>query len=233
MTGMRKLALGRMIGLLLTVLALSIAVMSGYEAWRYNQTVHRWETARPMETKVDLSAPGAVTVPFDQTCSVSHGEGLFLDCDLRDESGQVPEEVLKGLSGSLVITNEAGEELVRRALMGDDNEQRQEPSVYRRLPSGEIMLVNLPTFAAGTYSATITVDQPALALAGHQQTVYARYRLCGLEQMPVALFGFVSFCAGFVTLVIGSFVVPAFRRNGVWKKSVVEEVSAPDTDPAC
>lgn len=221
---MRKLALGRMIGLLLTALTLGIAVVTGYAGYRYNRAVHAWETARPLETEIDLSQPGAVTVPFEQTCSVSHGEGLFLDCDLRGDTGQVPENVLEGLAGSLVITNAAGEEIARRSLMdGEDDVRPNEPIVYRYLASGEIMLVNLPTFAAGTYSATITVDQPAPALAGHRQTVYARYQLCGLEQMPVVMFGFVAFCAGFVTLVIGSCTVPAFCREGIWKKIVKEE----------
>jgi hypothetical protein len=223
-----------MLGLLLTALALGIAGVTGYAGYRYNRAVHAWETARPLETEIDLSQPGAVTVPFEQTCSVSHGEGLFLDCDLRGDTGQVPENVLEGLVGFLVITNAAGEEIVRRSLMDDEDDeddvQPDEPIVYRYLASGEIMLVNLPTFAAGTYSATITVDQPAPALAGHRQTVYARYQLCGLEQMSVVMFGFVAFCAGFVTLVIGSFTVPAFCREGIWKKIVVEQ--APSVESA-
>jgi len=232
---MRKLAIGRMFGLMLTVISLLGAVMFGVAAYRFNVTVHRWDLARPMETPIDLSRPGSVTVPFDQTCSISHGEGVFLNCKIRDEAGQVPGEVLKGLSGSLVITDSAGNEIANRDLTEMKLPPPGQPIVSRYLVSGEVMLTEISTFKTGAYTATVTIDQGAPALAGHTQTIYAKYRLCGMEQMPGVVLGFFAFCAGLICLIAGLVVIPGFFRFGIWKNETSEDVSteAPqdETDP--
>ncbi|QDT42196.1 hypothetical protein Pan241w_22770 [Gimesia alba] len=232
---MRNLAFGRLFGLSLAVISLVGAVVFGVAAYRYNVMVHRWNLARPMETRVDLSQPGSLSVPFHQTCSISHGEGVFLDCEIRDEAGQIPDEVLKGLAGSLVITDSAGNEIANRDLTEWKTPPPGQPIVSRYLVSGEVMLTEIPTFKTGAYTATVTIDEGAPALADHTQTIYAKYRLCGMEQMPVAVFGFFAFCAGVVFLIAGLVVIPNFCRFGIWKHQTAEEVltEAPqdETDP--
>ncbi len=217
---MRKLALGRMLGLLLTVFALVVTVAFLKFAWDFDTLFQAWLTARPMETKLDLSQPGTVTIPFQQTCSTSHGEGIYLDCDVRNEQGAVPNGLFSEFSGSVVIHDLSGKEIVNRRLTVSDADS----------VSGELLLVDLPTFQTGDYAATIRVDSGVPSLAGHPQFIYAKYQLCGLEKMPVAICGFISFCAGCVTLLIGGFAVPAFCRKGIWKHIVVEQ--APSVESA-
>jgi hypothetical protein len=75
---MQRIATGRIVGLLVAVIGIGLSVWCAREAVRMNAEFHRWSDARPMETVIDVSKPGETTVPFHQTCSIPHGEALFL-----------------------------------------------------------------------------------------------------------------------------------------------------------
>ncbi|MBN69517.1 MAG: hypothetical protein CME32_09590 [Gimesia sp.] len=218
MTGMRKLAIGRIIGMLLAVTSLTICLVALKLSWDANTRFEQAITARPMEAVLDLSQPGTVTVPFEQTCSFSHGEGIYLD--LNDaETDKERAEILGRFSGSIVIHDLAGNEILNRGLSTSQASEM----------NGEVRLADLPTFAEGDYRATITVDTLGIAFPHSRQTIYARYELCGLEQMPVVVFGFISFCAGFVALVSGSTTLPGWWRHGIWKSVSPEEPPSEDS----
>ena len=108
---MRQIATGRIVGLLIAIIGLGISIWCAREAVRMNAEFHQWLDARPMETAIDLSKVGETTVAFHQTCSISHGEALYLKCDLDDESKQNTEELFADLSGNVVIRDADGDEI--------------------------------------------------------------------------------------------------------------------------
>lgn len=204
--------------MLLAVTSLTICLFALKLSWDANSRFEQAITARPMEAVIDLSQPGTVTVPFEQTCSISHGEGIYLD--LNDaETDKERAEILGRFSGSIVIHDLAGNEIVNRGLSTSQASEM----------NGEVRLADLPTFAEGDYRATITVDTHGIASPHSRQTIYARYELCGLEQIPVVVFGFISFCAGFVALVSSSTTLPGWWRHGIWKPVSPEEPEAEDS----
>lgn len=223
---MRNLAFGRLFGLSLAVISLVGAVVFVKASFYFNSQFQQWTTARPLETTIDLSRPGTLTVPFHQTCSVSHGECMMLECDLGEEQEATLEELLQGFSGSIVIKDQTGEEVV--------NQRLNIHQAYGLL-NREIVLVDLPTFSAGDYQATISVETGVPALADYPQIVYAKYLLCGMEQMPGVMAGIYAFCASVVCLIAGLVVIPDFCRFGIWKNQTAEEglTEAPqdETDP--
>lgn len=81
---MRQIATGRIVGLLIAVIGVCISIWCARGAVLMNAEFNQWLDARPMETAIDLSKPGETTVPFHQTCSISHGEALYLTWEPND-----------------------------------------------------------------------------------------------------------------------------------------------------
>ena len=204
---MRKLAKLRLIGLILAVTTLGATAYFIFAAWQANTDFQNWQTERPMQVQLDLSKRGMVSVPFQQTCVSAHSEGIYLDCTILNESQQIPQGLLRGLVASIRISDSAGNEVLNQSLR--DNFQWQ--------LDGQVELANFLPFARGDYQATIEIDSGVPALADRPQTLYARYNLCGMEQAPVAIYGFLAFCAGVVFLFAGVIVFPDVRRVGIWK----------------
>ncbi len=204
---MQRIATGRIVGLLVAVIGIGLSVWCARAAVRMNAEFHRWIDARPMETVIDVSKPGETTVPFHQTCSVSHGEALFLKCDLENQSKRNAEKVLGDLSGSVVIKDRNGSEIESVKI---NNKTVQDWD-------GQIMLTGIAPFGSGDYVATIRVDSGAAALAEKQQTIYAKYQLCGLERMPATIAGAFAFGAGMIGLVAGVCVFPGLLRCRIWR----------------
>ena len=61
---MRRIAVGRSVGLLLAVTGIGLSIYCAYEALRISTDYHAWLTARPMETAIDLSQPCEISRPF-------------------------------------------------------------------------------------------------------------------------------------------------------------------------
>ena len=98
---MRRIAIGRTIGLLFVALANFISIWLSRDAFQLDAEFRQWVDARPMESAIDLSKPGETSAEFLQTCSSSHGETLVLECDLDDQSKQNLPELLQGLSADI------------------------------------------------------------------------------------------------------------------------------------
>ncbi|QDU09405.1 hypothetical protein [Gimesia aquarii] len=220
---MRKLAIGRIIGLIIALVLISIAYSFGVSAFRFKENFQEWIVARPMETTIDLSQPGKVSVPFHQTCSISHGELIVLDCNIKDEAGNVPDGLLTGLSASITFTDAEGNEVDSRELV-HLGVHPQNGRIIRNVAE-DIILADIPTFRTGNYTATIIVEDGVAALADYPQTIYARYQLCGCEQIPVYTLGFVSFVIGTIGLIVMLCVVAGLIRFGVWQNVASESVS--------
>lgn len=218
------LAIGRIIGLIIAVVLICVAVLFGCLAYQFNGNFQEWITARPMETTVDLSKPGTVSVPFYQTCSVSHGELIVLDCNIKDDKGNIPDGLLAGLSATIVITDIEGNETDSRNLVPFGVHPRNDQIIGNA--AGELILADLSTFRTGDYTATITVEDGLPALADYPQTIYARYQLCGCEQIPIYTFGFVSFVIGTIGLIIMMIVLTGLMRFGIWRDACIENDSS-------
>jgi hypothetical protein len=171
-----------------------------------NAEFHEWLVARPMETAIDFSRPGETVVAFHQTCSCSHGEMLYLDCELDDKSELSTEEPFATLSGSVVISDADGKEI----------ESVQIDGKSMQYIDGTILLAGFAPFPKGDYVATVRVDSRVEALADSRQTLYARYQLCGLEQMPAMITGGFAFGAAVIGLIAAVSVLPDLLRNSIW-----------------
>ena len=203
---MQRVATGRIVGLLVAVIGIGLSIWCARDAIRMNSQFHRWLTARPMATVIDLSKLGETSVPFHQTCSISHGEALFLKCDFEDQSKQNPAKLLGDLSGNVIIKDRDGSE-IESVMINNKTVQDWD---------GQIMLAGFAPFRNGDYVATIRVDSGAAALAEKQQMIYAKYQLCGLEQMPATIAAAFAFGAGMIGLVAAVCVLPGLLRSGIW-----------------
>ncbi len=200
---MRRIATGRTVGLVVAIVGIGLSIWCACESIRLNAEFRQLLGARPMESAIDVSKPGEITVPFHQTCSISHGEALFLKCDLEDQSKQSAEKLLGDLSGSLVIKDANGSEIESVKI---NNTTVQDWD-------GKIMLTGFAPFRNGDYVATIRFDSGAAALAEKKQTIYAKYQLCGLEQMPATIASAFAFGAGMIGLVSAVCVLPGLLRK--------------------
>ncbi len=204
---MKQIATGRIVGLLIAVIGVGISIWCARDAVRMNAEFHQWLDARPMETVIDLSKPGESTVPFHQTCSISHGEALYFHCEFDDEAKQNLEELFAALSGSIVIKDPDGNE-VESATINNKTVQSWDD---------KIMLTGFAPFRSGDYIATIRIDSGVAALTGKEQSIYAKYQLCGLEQMPAMIAGAFAFAAGMIGLVAAACVLPGLLQSGIWR----------------
>jgi hypothetical protein len=218
---MRQIATGRIVGLLIAIIGVGVAIWCARDAVRMNAEFHQWLDACPMETTIDLSKPGETTVPFHQTCSISHGEALYLDCGLDDESKKNIDELFAALSGNVVIKDSNGNEV----------ESAEINSKTVQYWDGRIMLTGFAPFRNGDYNATIRVNSGVAALADKEQTIYAKYQLCGLEQMPAMIAGAFAFGAGIIGLVGAVSVLRGLLRCGIWRNTKNAEPSDPPKSP--
>lgn len=204
---MRRIAIGRTIGLLLVALAIFMSVWLSRDAFRLDAEFLQWVDVRPMESAIDLSKPGETTAEFLQTCSSSHGETLVLECDLDDQSKQNLPELLHGFSADIVIKDSAGNEVV--------SEKISEKTVM--LWDDKILITRLARFPKGKYVATIHVTSGAPALADKPQIIYAKYQLCGLERAPAMILGALAVGAGVIGLFVAFFILPGLLAYGIWR----------------
>jgi len=208
---MRQIAISRIVGLLIAVLGVGLSIWCAYHAFRMNAEFHQWLDARPLETAIDLSQPGETTVPFHQTCSISHGEALYLTCDLGGDSKQKLEELFATLTGNVVIKD----------LNGNEIESVKINNKTVQYWDDEITLTGFAPFRTGDYIATIRVDTGAAALVNKKQTIYAKYQLCGLEKMPAMIAGAFAVGVGIIGLIAASCVLPDLLRCGIWRSTEV------------
>lgn len=209
----RHLAARRIIGLVIAVVGIGAAIWCAMLSARRNAEFHQWERDRPMETAIDLSQPGQVTVPFRQTCGVSHGEAICLECEI-DRDADARFEAFTGLSAKVVIRDAAGREVESRPIDVD--------SIHAW--SDQIVLTGLAPFARGEYLATIEIESGAAALAGRPQVVYVVYQLCGLEQVPAIMWGVFGVAAGAIGVTSGVCVLPGLLRHGIRRVGPITEV---------
>jgi hypothetical protein len=195
----------RRILLALVALALSVAtVIFVVEFRRLDRQFYEWIDARPTSLPVDLSKPGTYTAAFQQTCSSSHGEVLYLE--LKPSAGAAIDtaHVLDGLAARLVIADANGQEILNQEIT---------PVVYQGMDG--IQLAHFHPFPTGNYTASIIVSRGAAAVQGVEQTVFAQYQLCGLERFPAMIAGALALACGIPALVLVPITARRFFKYGI------------------
>jgi hypothetical protein len=204
----------RLVGLLIAIVSIGVAIWCAREAVRMNAEFHQWLVARPMQTAVDLSKPGETIVPFHQTCGVSHGQAVYLDCGLHDQSEPDTRLLLRDLDGDIVIKDADGNEIATVTFNSKTAVQYWD---------GRILLAGFMPFPQGEYVATIRVHSGAPGLADKQQEMYSGYELCGIEQLPAFIASVFAFAAGIIGLVAAVCVLPGLVRCGIWRNVPTEQ----------
>jgi hypothetical protein len=211
---MYEIATSRIVGLFIAIIGIAVSIWCGHDALRMNAEFQLCLIARPMESTIDLSQRGETTIPFRQTCCTPHGEALYLQCDLDDPTKQNVEELFRDFSGAVIIKDSAGNDVASAKI---NNETV-------RYWNDAIMLTGFTPFRTGDYIATIRVDSGTAALLDKQQTIYAKYQLCGIEQLPAMFTGAFAFGAGMIGVVSAGCVMPGLRRRG-FRRDVPRETA--------
>lgn len=203
---MRRVASARVVGLFLAVTAFGVCAFCANVSAKY----HRLFDIRPMETEIDLSQPGETTAPFGYTRNNSPDVWLYFECDgLGDNAGRDPKEVFKDLSATFAIETSYGYR-IRSIDINDDTVESWD---------GKFVLGRFFLHRDGDYVAKISVDHGVQTLAGKRQTIYAKYRVCGLAVVPFVLARALGFGAGAIGLVSLLCVAPGLMRYGIWRAS--------------
>ncbi|MAE64367.1 MAG: hypothetical protein CMJ18_08845 [Phycisphaeraceae bacterium] len=147
-----------------------------------------------------MSQPGTFSSQFRQTCQVSHGEAFFLSIGQDDEKRARPAlKDLQDLKGRISIHDLDGE-MIQSLEM--DPEDRGGGDDGRSL-----QLAFFYPFENGNYQVTIDVDHGVAALAGTQQTIQAKYLLCGAELFPAKATQFFAWISGVTGMTLCVFIV--------------------------
>jgi hypothetical protein len=217
----QRISIRRIVGAVTGAGLIAGAVFFTLEHRRLDREFFAWTDARPLHVAADLSRPGTVTAPFNQTCQVSHGEAFYLTVEGPTDRSDV--ELLHGLEGTITIKDADGHEVQSLKMTSNIDS--------RAAADESIMLAYFHPFANGDYTATIVVKNGATALRGKTQTVYAKYLLCGLERFPATVSGFLALVCGIPGLIIGVIVTKGFVKHG-WSTppaKTTEASPAPET----
>lgn len=206
MSTARRIAYLRLIGALFSIVGLALAFSFYRDAVHHRAAFEQWLVDEPMRTSIDLSSAGEVTMPFRQTCAAAHAQVIELSVEPHEDA-PVPIDLV-GLRMTITIGTPDGAEVASLDVSGENIPPAPSP-----LP-----IARFHPFATGDYVASILVISPAPALAGHAQTLVARYELCGLELMPAAVLQVAAIGAGIVSAVIGLCILPGLIRHGVHRK---------------
>jgi hypothetical protein len=184
--------IGRAIAATLSLLLVGFGLKFLFDGHQLHQDFERWETAKPVDGAIELSVPGRFVLPFDQTCSSSHGETVALRVPAEALQGTTVAQLLAGLNVKLEITDKSGSHVVASA--------DSETILGAEKLDGAIPIFKIAPFRKGTYEARVTVIEGAPALRGIAQRLEGRYLLCGLERMPAV----IASAIGAVSAGIGS-----------------------------
>ena len=146
------------------------------------------------ETHVDLSKPGQIRVPARFDFGAAHGLSLML----TGTSGSS----LDGLGARVAVA------------VGDEKqlEWRDINLEWCRRIGDEVELYRTMG-APPEFAFVLDIQRPVPAPVGQDQRLYARYELCGLENLAVTLSGAFAIGAGVLTAAIFGSVVYSIRKH--------------------
>lgn len=205
---MRKIAIFRIIGLVIVIVCLYQTISAVRSASRIKTQFDNALTARPIDTAIDLSKPGETTTQFLSTYYPAHGIELYLQGDFPPTQDQDLVDLLQGFAGQLIITDDKGNEIQVIQLERENMKSMAD----------EISVAGFWMHEVGEFVATVRVDSPAKALAGTEQSLHAGYRLCGCELLPAFVMNIYAFVMGLSSFFVGIWVTVGFLQYGIYRK---------------
>jgi hypothetical protein len=175
------------------------------EWYRLGRDLDECEDARPVSVAVDFSRPGTIRAPFKQAYTLPDGEAFYLAMPF-DIPVVRALELLRGLDGTITITEPEGNEILVKTLS---------PEAPDTTAAGPILLADFVPFAKGDYTVTIDITAGAPALEGTQQTLFAKYEMCDFDAMPVMLAAFFAILCAVPAAVLTAFLAVGFVRSGI------------------
>lgn len=175
----------------IAIILVGLGVRSLIEARKLSRAVAAWETATPLKHPVDFSKPGRYKIEFNQTCSSAHGEIVALRVPPELLTNSTTTQLLAGLVAMIEIRPQSVTNIIDSAAAAVLWENQT--------LDGAIPIFSITPFRKGLYTASVTVTEGAPILAGHEQTLEARYLFCGIELLPAE----IAKWFGLTLLVVG------------------------------
>ena len=204
---MTEIAIGRVIGTLISIASFGIAIWFADQAVVLNRHVQLGLYSRPMEATLDLSRPGRATAPFHHACDLSSILLFYVELNTDDVKGNSAQELFRGMSGRIVIKDPASGTIVGKTMF-------DERTVEVDRSNGKLSFTHMPAFPLGDYIAKIYVDSGGTGLAGKKQKVHASYRVDGMYEGIAFLGAALAIAATVTGLVSGALVLPGIVRGG-------------------
>ncbi|MHC4364700.1 MAG: hypothetical protein ACYSU6_07770 [Planctomycetota bacterium] len=204
----RRISIGTSIILALGVIFACAGVFFLVESHNYSRQVRKWMADESIRLQVDLSKPGSYRGAFVQTCNVSLGEYLYVETQHEFASGDEALELVKGIRGTLSVTDSNGESVVNYDFSDTDFVEQQ--IVSESFGPG----LRIQALSKGEYSLNLTVLQPAPGLANVNHMLVGRHLLCGCRFIPAAI-GLLAgiACIGVSIIIITVVVIFTLKRR--------------------
>jgi hypothetical protein len=170
--------------------AFALSAGAGYSYARYADAkapVDQALSAKPGLAHVDLTRPGSVTVPVPQSPG-THPHGVAFYLELGGDSSPDKAHRLKGLRGSVTLTDDTGAVVELRQLDESVTPVSERGNLYN--------LGFSPLVPSSGYTMTVTVEAGSPAMVGTGATVYGRYMVCEMELLPALQWGLLACSAG-------------------------------------
>jgi hypothetical protein len=196
---------GRIVACVIAAILIATTLYFTTEWYRLGRDLDECADARPVSVAVDFSRPGTIRAPFKQAYTLPDGEAFYLAMPFDIPVARAL-ELLRGLDGTITITDSEGNEILVKTIS---------PEAPETTAAGPILLADFVPFAKGDYTVTIDITTGAPALAGTQQTLFAKYEMCGFEPMPVMLAAFLAILCAVPAVVLTAFLTVGFVRRGI------------------
>jgi hypothetical protein len=160
------------------------------------------QSAEVLDARIDVSAVGHHKATLRQSAGFPCRQYIRLAPDSRE--GEDVEALLKGLQLTVVVHDQAGEELMAGAYPGRHMWDAS---------SADLTIADTRPCTLGEYPVSIEVISPAPAMAGRPVRVVSGYVLCGLEWIgsSVAIVG--GSAAASLGAIVGVVLVLTRRKS--------------------
>jgi hypothetical protein len=184
--------------------------------WHKQATlVRRGWTEAILTMDADLTRPGRYSGTLDNFLPSAHEIRFYAtgspELDSSDED--VSYAAIEGLACELTLTDSAGNRVAETPIESSDAYFIQGSDVEQRL----ILTDKIKPRDAGRYGVTVDVKRGAAGCQGRPMGIGARYLLCGMEELPVAVLLLLTaglFLGGLGSGVVCLWMTRRIRRAG-------------------
>ncbi len=207
-----KIPIGRTISIVIALVLIYFGIRMLQESQQYYGKFHQWQKAEPVRLKADLSKRGSYSAPFVQTCSISHGESLYVEAGKTFSSNDEAIALIKGMKGKLWIIDPNDEKIVNMNFTDTDFE------LWWHKANSPVPELWIPALPNGKYTLHLTIEEPAKALANIKHILVGRYVLCGCALAPAFIMRVIGCVFTGISLIIGVVIIIKTRKH---KKSTL------------